>query len=69
MPAVTVNKIIDKLFSLTTVENTHSVSHISLWRPFIQYVIQIINDYCPGTIVMLWGIDGKAYYRSCVSNG
>lgn len=46
--------------SLTTHEGEYS-RHNGLWRPFINYLIQMINDYNPGTIVCLWGINARSF--------
>lgn len=44
-----------------TVNHKEPGSHIKLWKPFTQYVIQYLNQNNPGLIWMLWGNDAKAY--------
>lgn len=43
-----------------TTEHKESGVHIKLWKPFINYLIQYLNQYNPGLIWMLWGADAKS---------
>lgn len=46
--------------ALTTIEGTPG-AHLTLWKPFTNYVIQYLNTQNPGLIWMLWGSDARKY--------
>lgn len=50
-----------------TTEHKETGIHIKLWKPFISYVIQYLNQNNPGLIWMLWGADAKSY-KDSISN-
>lgn len=50
-----------------TVREGFPGSHLKIWKPFISYLINLLNEYNPGLIYMLWGNDALEY-KSQISN-
>lgn len=51
-----------------TVNHKSPGSHIALWKPFTNYVVEYLNKYNPGLIWMLWGNDAKKYKEKLNNN-
>ncbi len=44
-----------------TVEHKNTGAHLNQWKPFTEYVFQLLNSYNSGLVFMLWGAEARKY--------